>query len=203
MADRAGPGARPDQIFHRRHQQIRQRAFLLAEQHAAALRSRPLPARSEEHTSELQSPVHLVCRLLLPPPPRSTLFPYTTLFRSKSNVIVYPTSYGAQHYDLEWLIAPGRALDPTKYFIVVINKFGNGLSSSPSNTPPPFDRGRYPQDRKSTRLNSSHPSISYAVFCFPHHRDLHSFPTRRSSDLSPMSLSTRPPTARSIMISNG
>src|SRR5690348_10049620 len=56
--------------------------------------------RSEEHTSELQSPVHLVCRLLLEkkkkhhaisffffflmirPPPRSTLFPYTTLFRS-------------------------------------------------------------------------------------------------------------------------
>src|SRR5690348_5642900 len=34
--------------------------------------------RSEEHTSELQSPVHLVCRL----PPLSTLFPYTTLFRS-------------------------------------------------------------------------------------------------------------------------
>src|SRR5207302_21057 len=63
---------------------------------------------------------------------------------AKSNVIVYPTSSGAQHYDLEWLIAPGRALDPTKYFIVVINKFGNGLSSSPSNTPPPFDRGRYP-----------------------------------------------------------
>src|ERR1051325_11556715 len=66
-----------------------------------------------------------------------------TLDAAQSNVIVYPTSYGAQHYDLEWLIAPGRALDPTKYFIVVINKFGNGLSSSPSNTPPPFDRGRY------------------------------------------------------------
>src|SRR5690348_1530945 len=41
------------------------------------------PLRSEEHTSELQSPVHLVCRLLLVPrPPRSTLLPYTTLFRS-------------------------------------------------------------------------------------------------------------------------
>src|SRR5262245_10451391 len=38
--------------------------------------------RLEEHTSELQSLRHLVCRLLLPPPPRSTLFPYTTLFRS-------------------------------------------------------------------------------------------------------------------------
>src|SRR5690554_1748266 len=39
--------------------------------------------RSEEHTSELQSRPHLVCRLLLQPPPRSTLFPYTTLFRSQ------------------------------------------------------------------------------------------------------------------------
>src|ERR1039458_8650395 len=44
-----------------------------------------LDARSEEHTSELQSLRHLVCRLLLAMirrPPRSTLFPYTTLFRS-------------------------------------------------------------------------------------------------------------------------
>src|SRR5699024_2462318 len=39
------------------------------------------------------------------------------------------------------------------------------------------------KDRKSTRLNSSHVSISYAVFCFVHLRALHSFPTRRSSDL--------------------
>src|SRR5690242_14369857 len=44
--------------------------------------------------------------------------------------------------------------------------------------------GDIAQDRKSTRLNSSHMSISYAVFCFScDHRDLHSFPTRRSSDL--------------------
>jgi homoserine O-acetyltransferase/O-succinyltransferase len=69
---------------------------------------------------------------------------YGTLDAAKSNTIVYPTSFGAQHYDLEWLIQPGKALDPTKYFIVIMNKFGNGLSSSPSNTPPPFDRARYP-----------------------------------------------------------
>ena len=69
---------------------------------------------------------------------------YGTLDAAKANVIVHPTSYGAQHYDLEWAIRPGKALDPTKYFIVVVNKFGNGLSSSPSNTPPPFDRARYP-----------------------------------------------------------
>ena len=44
----------------------------------------------------------------------------------------------------EWQVGPGRALDPRQYFIVIMNKFGNGLSSSPSNTPPPFDRARYP-----------------------------------------------------------
>src|SRR5437762_1636650 len=44
---------------------------------------RPPSTRSEEHTSELQSPMYLVCRLLLRSPPRFTLFPYTTLFRSR------------------------------------------------------------------------------------------------------------------------
>src|SRR5438309_801717 len=49
--------------------------------------SATVPAeRSEEHTSELQSQFHLVCRLLLPLPPTSTLFPYTTLFRSRQNL---------------------------------------------------------------------------------------------------------------------
>lgn len=69
---------------------------------------------------------------------------FGTLDAAKSNAIVHPTSFGAQHTDLEWAVGEGKALDPTKYFIVIINKFGNGLSSSPSNTPPPFDRGRYP-----------------------------------------------------------
>src|SRR5690348_15996649 len=69
---------------------------------------------------------------------------FGALNANKSNVIVYPTSYGAQHPDLEWQVSPEKPLDPSKYFIVIINKFGNGLSSSPSNTPPPFDRGRFP-----------------------------------------------------------
>jgi len=69
---------------------------------------------------------------------------YGTLDAAKSNVIVYPTSYGAQHTDTEWLIGADKALDPSRYFIVIPNMFGNGLSSSPSNTQPPFDRGRYP-----------------------------------------------------------
>ena len=62
----------------------------------------------------------------------------------RSNVIVYPTSFSAQHHDTQWLIRPGGALDPERYFIVIPNLFGNGLSSSPSNTPWPLTGDRYP-----------------------------------------------------------
>src|SRR5438067_9522801 len=62
-------------------------------------------------------------------PPRSTLFPYTTLFRSPAARL------------------PGR------------------LHRDISQTPPPLPRSCPSGDRKSTRLNSSHVSISYAVFC--------------------------------------
>lgn len=60
---------------------------------------------------------------------------YGKLNSDKSNVILYPTSYGAQHPDIEWLIKPDSILDPSKYFIIIPNMFGNGLSSSPSNHP--------------------------------------------------------------------
>jgi homoserine O-acetyltransferase len=69
---------------------------------------------------------------------------YGTLNADKSNVIVYPTWYSGQHYDNEWLIGEGMALDPSQYFIIVPNMLGNGLSSSPSNTPAPYDRVRFP-----------------------------------------------------------
>jgi homoserine O-acetyltransferase/O-succinyltransferase len=59
---------------------------------------------------------------------------YGTLNAQKDNVIVYPTSFSAQHYDTEWLVQRGGALDPDRYFIVIPNLFGNGLSSSPSNS---------------------------------------------------------------------
>ncbi|NIK67403.1 alpha/beta fold hydrolase [Paenibacillus sp. BK720] len=70
---------------------------------------------------------------------------YGTLNEKKDNVIVYPTAFGDQHVQNEWLIGSGMALDPEKYFIIVPNLLGNGLSSSPSNTPPPFDRAKFPQ----------------------------------------------------------
>ena len=69
---------------------------------------------------------------------------YGKLDADKGNVIVYPTWYSGQHYDNEWLIGPGMALDPGKYFIIVPNMLGNGLSSSPSNTPEPYNLSRFP-----------------------------------------------------------
>lgn len=69
---------------------------------------------------------------------------YGTLNADKSNAIVYPTWYSGQHYDNEWLIGEGMALDPQTYFIIVPNMFGNGLSSSPSNTPEPYNQSRFP-----------------------------------------------------------
>jgi homoserine O-acetyltransferase/O-succinyltransferase len=58
-----------------------------------------------------------------------------TLSPARDNVVLYPTSYSAQHPDLEWLIGPDGVLDPGRWFIVIPDMFGNGLSSSPSNTP--------------------------------------------------------------------
>ena len=62
----------------------------------------------------------------------------------RDNAIVFPTFFGSQHDANEPMIGEGMALDPREYFIVVPNLFGNGLSSSPSNTPPPNDGPRFP-----------------------------------------------------------
>src|ERR1035438_6062509 len=63
-------------------------------------------------------------------------------------------------------------------------------------------------DRKSTRLNSSHLGISYAVFCFNKgpgdHRDLHSFPPRCSSDLQVSHVSVKfEPSGRPVALDDG
>ncbi len=69
---------------------------------------------------------------------------YGTLNEEKSNAIVYPTWYSGRHWENEWLIGEGMALDPNEYFIIVPNMLGNGLSSSPSNTPPTSDKAGFP-----------------------------------------------------------
>jgi len=69
---------------------------------------------------------------------------FGTLNRTKDNVVVYPTWYSGQHHDNEWLIGAGKALDPASLFIIIPNMLGNGLSSSPSNTPEPCNGPRFP-----------------------------------------------------------
>src|SRR3712207_8982240 len=90
-------------------------------------------------------------------PPRSTLFPYTTLFRSQRAAVVRQlNTYGIP--TIAWLLLP----HDQGYW---------------------FNLGNYPQaiaryhafreDRKSTRLNSSHANISYAVFCLKKKKKTH------------------------------
>ena len=69
---------------------------------------------------------------------------YGELNAERDNAIVFPTYFSSNHTANEPMIGPGMALDPSRYFIIVPNLFGNGLSPSPSNTPPPYDRARFP-----------------------------------------------------------
>ena len=69
---------------------------------------------------------------------------YGSLNADRANAILMPTFYTGTHVRNEGYLETMSALDPSRYFIVSINMFGNGLSSSPSNTPPPFDGPRFP-----------------------------------------------------------
>ena len=57
---------------------------------------------------------------------------YGELADDRSNVILYPTSYGAQHSDIDWLVASDGILDHRRYFVIIPNMLGNGLSTSAS-----------------------------------------------------------------------
>src|SRR3712207_7948584 len=95
-------------------------------------------------------------------PPRSTLFPYTTLFRSPEHAGLDDTaSRAVKVHDMPWQKTrfPGcevktLLLDPASGLATVLVKMAPGA-----------ELPDHPRDRKSTRLNSSHANISYAVFC--------------------------------------
>jgi homoserine O-acetyltransferase/O-succinyltransferase len=57
-----------------------------------------------------------------------------TLNAQKSNAILMVTAISGNHHRLDFLIGPGKALDPTKYFVVATDAIGNGLTTSPSNS---------------------------------------------------------------------
>ena len=70
---------------------------------------------------------------------------YGKLNKDRSNVIVLPTFYTGTHIRNEGFVGKNRAINPNKYFIVSINMFGNGLSSSPSNTAKPQNGAQFPK----------------------------------------------------------
>src|SRR3712207_8272446 len=88
-------------------------------------------------------------------PPRSTLFPYTTLFRSFFSFVHFIFKYERNRKGCRNRIFSDRSTKILFYFICSIGEVFFC-----------FKRNFYPnRDRKSTRLNSSHANISYAVFC--------------------------------------
>src|SRR3712207_7007588 len=90
-------------------------------------------------------------------PPRSTLFPYPTLFRSAGDLPLVTSTAGSQ-------LAGARSNSPLTVQSVTGARWGPSEAQRPARTvgQPPIQSRR---DRKSTRLNSSHANISYAVFC--------------------------------------
>jgi len=69
---------------------------------------------------------------------------YGELNANRDNVVLLPTFYTGSHMRNEGFFGSGRAIDPARHFVVSVNMFGNGISSSPSNTPAPFNAANFP-----------------------------------------------------------
>lgn len=71
---------------------------------------------------------------------------FGTLSPNKDNAILFPTWYSGTSKILELAyVGAGRALDPSRYFIILVNQIGNGLSSAPSSAAIPFNAARFPK----------------------------------------------------------
>lgn len=81
---------------------------------------------------------------------------YGHLNAAKDNAVLVPSHYMADFHGYEWLIGKDKALDPEKYFIVATELFGNGHSSSPSNTPEPLHGPRFPVTTIRDNVESVH-----------------------------------------------
>ena len=75
---------------------------------------------------------------------------------AKNNAILFPHFLGGAPEALEGWLGEGRPLDPSKYFIILPGQFSNGVSSSPNNTAPPFDRGSFPSVRIADDVVAQH-----------------------------------------------
>ena len=80
---------------------------------------------------------------------------------ARDNAILVPTWYSGTSKIMEQVyIGPGRALDPDRYFIIVVNQIGNGLSLSPSNAPAPIAGPNFPRVRIGDDVRAQHRLIT-------------------------------------------
>lgn len=91
---------------------------------------------------------------------RLTYKTHGTLNDAKDNVILFPHMYSGTPKSMEIFIGPGRPLDPEKYFIILPGQFGNGFSSSPSNTPPPFNMSAFPNVEIGDDVRAQHQLVT-------------------------------------------
>src|SRR5580700_4645634 len=86
---------------------------------------------------------------------------FGTLNAAKDNAILIPTWYSGTNKIIEQVyIGKARALDPDKYFIIIVNQIGNGLSTSPHNTPAPAGMGNFPQVRIADDVRAQHKFVT-------------------------------------------
>jgi homoserine O-acetyltransferase len=85
---------------------------------------------------------------------------YGTLNAAGDNAILLPSHYMAKMNGYGFVIGPGNALDPGKFFLVTSELFGNGRSSSPSNTPEPFHGPRFPVMTIRDNVNAVHQMLT-------------------------------------------
>ncbi len=81
---------------------------------------------------------------------------YGHLNAAGDNAVLLPSHYMANLHGYEWLSGPGHALDTDKLFLITTELFGNGRSSSPSNTPEPFHGPRFPVMTIRDNVNAVH-----------------------------------------------
>ncbi|MFT5225840.1 MAG: homoserine O-acetyltransferase [Polaribacter sp.] len=105
---------------------------------------------------ELQSGTVLPCARLV-------YKTYGELNAAKDNVVVLPTFYTGSHHRNEGFFGANRAINPAKHFIVSVNLFGNGISSSPSNTPSPFNAANFPDITLFDNVRAQHKLLTEAL----------------------------------------
>ena len=88
---------------------------------------------------------------------------YGKLNSAKDNVVVLPTFYTGSHTRNEGFFGTGRAIDPARHFIVSINMFGNGISSSPSNTKFPQNGAAFPSITLFDNIRAQHQLLTSAL----------------------------------------